>query len=172
MYQLYFLIETKKSLYIYSLPYNINIKYNFHFAFRNFFNDYEETKKRKKKKKWNPSFQQVWYFSNKTITRESLIPRRIPSFCNYFSITTECNQLQHETLILLFLLMHMAEKIVKTHFTSNILRHTGVVWQWPFISCHDVVSDRIFFDRLWRGKKVVPNGRTKKYVSLYDTKVN
>lgn len=51
MYQLYFLIETKKSLYIYSLPYNINIKYNFCFAFRDFFNDYEETKKKKKKEK-------------------------------------------------------------------------------------------------------------------------
>lgn len=172
MYQLYFLIETKKSLYIYSLSYNINIKYNFHFAFRDFFNDYEETKKRKKKKNEIHHSNRFGTFpTNKTITRESLIPRRIPSFCNYFSITTECNQLQHETLILLFLLMHMAEKIVKTHFTSNILRHTGV-WQWPFISCHDVVSDRIFFDRLWRGKKVVPNGRTKKYVSLYDTKVN
>lgn len=119
----------------------------------------KQKKEKKRKNEIHHSNRFGTFPTNKTITRESLIPRRIPSFCNYFSITTECNQLQHETLILLFLLMHMTEKIVKTHFTSNILRHTGVVWQWPFISCHDVVSDRIFFmawkkSPKWKDKEI------------------
>lgn len=87
----------------------------------------KQKKEKKRKNEIHHSNRFGTFPTNKTITRESLIPRRIPSFCNYFSITTECNQLQHETLILLFLLMHMTEKIVKTHFTSNILRHTGDV---------------------------------------------